>query len=425
MVLQRISAYQQTAQHTAIQRQAVLKRPEQLFPALAAAPVQAAPADRLRLQHRPAQSLLPPNPIALTPPKERSWEDYQRIFQWIEQATGKPTAYQDARSQRAYLQAIQGEKQSYYDTTGFLARIGVENAVTYGRDDRGVHDLLKTIDYTPNSEEVSLPLRIAQKTFYWFFQKFPNTFNRIADLVDKYYFTRKDSKAQSWLNIPVPQPGISPQEPILNPNQVRANYQNTRISQHLSQGQRLSTQALFDRYFAVGSGDLSALFEDDFHMGTPKHDEPHQNYGSYSIARRLGFNHEQAERFATANYDMDLNTTIYGDTDAFPNAKPSRHFNLNKHQPEKGDTRFIWAEKHLNAAVELARRGRFEQAERELGYGLHSIQDAFAHGHIRLASHAITDNIPDGVDYNPVGAYEATLATIGYLKTYVERLQQL
>ena len=79
----------------------------------------------------------------------------------------------------------------------------------------------------------------------------------------------------------------------------------------------------------------------------------------------------------------------------------------------------------MDAAVELAKRGDFAQAEREIGYGLHSIQDAFAHGHIRLASHAVTDNIPDGVNYNPVGAYEATLATIGYLKRYMDSLQDL
>lgn len=358
-------------------------------------------------------------------PQPRTQADYQKIFAWVEEVTGKPIAYQNERSQAAYIASIQGESQEKYDTQGFLKTLGIQNAQTYGRNDKGVHHLLTTIDYTPHSEEVSKALQMAQKTFFWFFERFPNTFDKVANLADKYYFERKDTKAQSWVNDAVPAKGI-PQKQILPAEQVKAHYRDNLLSRFASQNIAMQSQDYFDRYFKNSPpSELGALFEDDFHMGVPEPGETPHNYGTYAIATQLGFSHEQAVRFGTANFDMDLNVTEYGDTDAFPNARPSRHFNLNKHQPEKGDTRFIWAQRHLDAALALAKRGEFEQAEREIGYGLHSIQDAFAHGHIRLASHAITDNIPDGVDYNPVGAYEATLATIGYLKRYMDAIQAL
>lgn len=391
------------------------------------APAVLAPTDRLKLSRTPA--LQKPANIfngALALPKQRNWQDYQNIFKWVEKVTDAPIAYQDQRSQQAYIKSIKGKPQEYYDRKNFLNSIGVHGVETYGRDDSGVHDLLETIDYTPNSEEVSWGLRLAQKGFYWFFMHFPKTFDKIATLVDKYYFTRKDKKAQSWLKTPVPQPGFSPSDPLLPAAKVKAHYQNTLISQALASKQVPTTEQLFQKYFWLSPPkEIGLLFEGDFHMGTPKPGEAPQNYGTYAIATRLGFSPEVAKRVATADFDMDLNNTIYGKTDAFPNANPSRHFDLNKDKPEAGDTRYIWAQRYLDAAVELAHRGRFEEAERCIGYGLHGIQDSFAHGHIRLASHAITDNIPDGVDYNPVAAYEATLATIGYLNAYLQRLNRL
>lgn len=397
-------------------RAATLQRPDHLLrtPALN----RQIPAQAISLFESPQVGL---------PASPQSWEDYQQIFAWVEKITAAPIAYQTLQSQQAYIEAIQGKPQQAYDTQGFLDSIGVHNAQTYGRDDRGVHKLVKSLDdFTPHSHHVSKPLQIAQKTFFWFFKTFPKTFDKVATWVDKYYFTRQDNIAQSWLNVPVPQPGISATEPLLPVAQVKAQYGGNLIARYLQQGQKMSTQAIFDRHFSHHPpSDIGLLFEHDFHKGVPQPGETPHNYGTYAIARQLGFSHQQASNFGTANYDMDLNNTLYGDTDAFPNAKPSRHFNLNQAQPEQGDTRFIWAQRHLDAAVELARRGRFEQAERELGYGMHSIQDAFAHGHIRLASHAVTGQIPDGVPYNPVGTYEATKATIGYLKAYIERLEAL
>jgi hypothetical protein len=374
-----------------------------------------------------AETLETPERIARRPNTlengPKTWEDYQTIFKWVEKVTERPIAYQDQRAQQAYIESIQGKPQEAYDSKGFLASISVRGAVTYGRDDKGVHKLLSTIKYTPNSGEVSWGLRVAQKAFFWFFKSFPKTFNWIADKADKYYFTRKDMQNKSWMNIQVPQPGILPSEPLIPREQIKSVYSGTHTVKNQNFGWQTDAATLFNEHFLnAPKGELQALFEDDFHMGVPQLGHGEQHYGTWALARQLGFSDEQARRLAKACFDMDLNNTVYGNTDAFPNAMPSKHFNLNKYNPEEGDTRFIWAQKHLDAAVELAKRGRFEQAEQELGYGLHGIQDAFAHGHIRLASHAITDNIPDGVDYNPVGAYEATLATIGYLHTYLKRV---
>jgi hypothetical protein len=386
--------------------------------------------DQLRLSTPAPTQQLPRTAAAAAaaaaPPAPRTRQDYDKIFAWVEETTGKPIAYQTPESKAAYIQSIKGKPQEYYDRAGFLNSLGVNNADTYGRDDSGVHALLKTIDYTPHSHEVSKALQLAQKAFFQVFRVAPKTFDKVAGLVDKYYFTRKDMKAQSWLNMPVPLPKM-PTLPLVNPQKIWDTYGNTRLAAYVREGQAIpDSTALFNKFVNPDTMCMAPVFapqfEEDFHAGVPAPDgHGAQHYGTYALLRDVGFNEEQAARIANANYDMDRNNTAYGASDAFPNALPSKHFNLNKETPEKGDTRFIWAQRHLDAAVELAKRGLFDQAEKELGYGLHGIQDAFAHGHIRLASHAITDNIPDGVDYNPVAAYEASVATLGYVRLYIQR----
>lgn len=390
-------------------------------PAAAAATV---PAQPLSLLEPPSQ--LTPKP-SLSQTGLKTIEDYQTVFKWVEKVTGKPIAYQTPAAQKAYIEAIQGKPQEAYDPQGFLAGIGVKGAVTYGRDDKGVHKLVTTIDYTPNSTNVSKPLQVFQKVAFWFFKHFPKAFGWVANKVDDLYFVRKDMKAQTWINTPVPQPPVALSDPLIPKELLKQVYAGTQSAKALDAGWRVSASSLFDKHFlnAPETDDLSGLFEDDFHMGVPDHHDGHageQHYGSYAIAKQLGFTDEQARRIGTANFDMDLNNTAYGNSDAFPDGIPSKHFDLNKDKPGQQDTRFIWAQRHLDAAVELAKRGHFEQAEKELGYGLHGVQDAFAHGHINISSHAVTGEIPDAVKYNPVAAYEATLATIGYLHAYITRV---
>jgi len=381
----------------------------------------------------PVQPLSLVQPVNQAPAKPslsqnglQTWQDYESIFKWVEKVTGKPIAYQTPEAQHAYIQAIQGKPQEAYDPQGFLAGIGVKNVKTYGRDDKGVHKLVTTIDYTPNSTHVSKPLQVFQKVAFWFFKHFPKAFGWVANKVDNLYFVKKDMKAQTWIKTPVPQPPIAMTDPLIPKDLLKQVYAGTQSMKAMSAGWQVSTSTLFDKHFLnAPQADLSGLFEDDFHMGVPDSHDDHtgeQHYGSYAIAKQLGFSDEQARRIGTANFDMDLNNTAYGNSDAFPNGIPSKHFDLNKDKPGQQDTRFIWAQRHLDAAVELAKRGHFEQAEKELGYGLHGVQDAFAHGHINISSHAVTGEIPDAVKYNPVAAYEATLATIGYLHAYITRV---
>ena len=69
-----------------------------------------------------------------------------------------------------------------------------------------------------------------QKVFFWFFKAFPKTFDKIADLADKHYFTKKDTKDQSWLKVQVPQPGIDPKEALIPTQDVHKQYAGNVIS---------------------------------------------------------------------------------------------------------------------------------------------------------------------------------------------------
>jgi hypothetical protein len=87
--------------------------------------------------------------------------------------------------------------------------------------------------------------------------------------------------------------------------------------------------------------------------------------------------------------------------------------------PNAEDTRLIWAGLHLHRAVSLAREGSRLEATRELGYGLHSLQDAFAHGQATPFMHVVLGRKFDDVNYNPLATYEASMATRAYLKEFL------
>jgi hypothetical protein len=89
-----------------------------------------------------------------------------------------------------------------------------------------------------------------------------------------------------------------------------------------------------------------------------------------------------------------------------------------------GGQAVVYAAQHLSAAIELAKVGSFNEAEIELGVGLHALQDVFAHGQITTAMHAVIGEFPDEVDLHPLALYEATLATAAYLVAYLEAITQ-
>jgi hypothetical protein len=155
------------------------------------------------------------------------------------------------------------------------------------------------------------------------------------------------------------------------------------------------------------------LFAEDFHDGT------NGSYGTYSAALAAGFSKEAAARIAKADLDIDRNESRYGQTDSIPFGHPSRHFNTNTGRKGKEDSRLIWAQRHLKKAISLARTGRHEEAELELGYGLHSLQDALAHGQFSPLAHIALGKSVDDITFNPIAAYEAQQATGAYLKRFV------
>lgn len=348
-------------------------------------------------------------------------DDYQAIFDWVERVTGKTLVYQTPIARQAYIHSIkQSRPLHHYDRDGFLASIGLTQSQTYGRVDHSIPPLLKQVNYKPDTGHISPRLKFLQKVFFNILKFSPGSFNAITKIVEP-FLTRKDKKSKAWLKQPIPQTHVASQTP-LSRGLARNQYNHTLIAQY--QGRSMPPlKSFFNQHFNVKrNNQMSFMFERDFHMGVPKAGKPQKHYGTYSLARRLGFSHEQASRIGTADFDIDLNKTPYGKTASFPNERPSRHFDLNSKEIAKGDTRFIWARRHLQAAIDLARKGRFEQAELELGYGLHGLQDSFAHGHISMSMHAVVPEFPDNVKYNPVAVYEASVATVGYLNTYLKAL---
>lgn len=94
------------------------------------------------------------------------------------------------------------------------------------------------------------------------------------------------------------------------------------------------------------------------------------------------------------------------------------HWHFNRNPAGQEDTRISAAKVHLDRALTLAGQGYFDAAERELGIGLHSLQDVFSHAQISPFNHSLLGDFPDFVRYSPVGMFEAALATEAYLKQF-------
>lgn len=160
------------------------------------------------------------------------------------------------------------------------------------------------------------------------------------------------------------------------------------------------------------------LRKDHAGLGDGKDAPP--SYGTYSIAMRLGFTNEQAERIARANASTDR-----GAKSSLPLHSPSRHFNSNIGKSGTEDSRLTWARYHLKKAVELARSGLPVEAENELGYGLHSLQDAFAHAQISPMTHVLIGKKVDSVSLYPAAINEAAVATEAYLRRYLSAISDI
>ena len=177
-----------------------------------------------------------------------------------------------------------------------------------------------------------------------------------------------------------------------------------------------------DRYPEVNARKANGPlgFDQDFHSGVPTGTDPGTRYGTYAIARALGFSDDQARRLGRMDNGVDDNTTPYGKTSPYLMGQEDRHFNL---AGSGEDTRLVWARRHLEQAIAFGRATSYDQAEVELGAGLHSLQDLFAHGQLTPSVHAVLGDFPDDVTRDPIAVVEATRATAAYLKVYLQALE--
>lgn len=171
-------------------------------------------------------------------------------------------------------------------------------------------------------------------------------------------------------------------------------------------------------------------WDSGFHEGGPRPtaNRPTEAFGTYEIALAQGFTAAQAKRIANEDIAVDDNTTHYRGADgktrqtSSGGGKGDLHWHYNRAPVGKEDTRITAARTHLERALRFARAGRYDDAEEELGVGLHSLQDMTAHAQITPLNHALLGEFPDIEAYNPVGVFEAAVVTEGYLRRYLDAL---
>lgn len=324
-------------------------------------------------------------------------QDYEKILKWVEETTGKPIAYKTKEALDNYLKSLNGLPQQAYDPYGFLFTIGVNNAKSAGRGNEQHRAAVLKSGFTPHNTLFGKEIFI-QKWFFALNKQTPELFDAIAGPINS-ALTIYSKTVKKW-----EQPYNGGIIDVKNNGNTEAwkVYGNTEVAKLKMEGKDLNP--------------INALFGDDFHAGIPDGTISHQMYGSYYMAKKLGFSNEQALRIARADFAIDES----GKTTSSPIGAMDRHFNMNDIGRE--DTRIIWATKHLNLAIKLAQESKFEQAEKELGFGLHGLQDLFAHGQIEPSWHATMGSFPDDVSYNPIAMAEATTATYGYLQTYLDKI---
>lgn len=163
------------------------------------------------------------------------------------------------------------------------------------------------------------------------------------------------------------------------------------------------------------------LFSKDLHGGIdPFEDGRRPSYGTYSVAVMLGFSADEARLIAESVVGIDNNSTDLGRTSSLPFDAPSRHFNTNFDKRRAEDSRLLWARYHLERAISLRREGKKEEAEKQLGYGLHSLQDAFAHAQLTPLMHLIIGKKLDEATNNLHVTQKAVDATKAYLGAYLK-----
>jgi RHS repeat-associated protein len=129
---------------------------------------------------------------------------------------------------------------------------------------------------------------------------------------------------------------------------------------------------------SINKVDSLGLWGAEIHYGLKRSDGSY-SYGTYKWAQDVGMTELMSRQIAFANNDTDANPLGGNGTGFSPKiGDQSRHFNLNPPNEYK-DSRDFWAETELKNAIYLFKSGKECEAIRHLGYGLHSLQDKYAH----------------------------------------------
>ncbi|HEY9724714.1 MAG TPA: hypothetical protein V6D47_22115 [Oscillatoriaceae cyanobacterium] len=308
-----------------------------------------------------------------------------------EKLMAKPVAYKSSQELDVYLNSIaRALPMSSYDHAGFLQSLGLKDQLAPGKTDQPT---LQALEHLPNFRPGTLvngheilPQVLAYKIAIAHPNFFLDTIKRLNPIIEVHSLN-----AALWKK---PFKAVQKAHP--------------------------TGETVAQRYAAALTKLPKTAFDADFHSGLPGTLPAGQpGYGTYTIAQNLGFTPDQAKRFATNDNNVDFDKTPYGKTSFSPLGQMDRHFDLDRdHQ----DTRLVWASRHLNAAEDYARQGAYDQAEVELGVGLHSLQDCFAHGQLTPCMHGVIGEFPDDVTYDPIAFYEATDATVAYLWAYLRAI---
>ncbi|HEY9722039.1 MAG TPA: hypothetical protein V6D47_08485 [Oscillatoriaceae cyanobacterium] len=302
----------------------------------------------------------------------------------------KPVAYKSAAELDAYLSSVAcALPASAYDRRGFLASLGLHGLLAPGRTDQPT---LQAVEHLPNfrpgtivnGQEIQ-----AQVAVFRFAMAHPDVFLDLTQVAN----------------------------PIIESHSLQAALWKQRFEP--AQEAHPTGETVVQRYAAAIARMPEFVFEAAFRAAFDAQPTGQPGYGTYTIAQNLGFTQDEARRLALNDDAVDYDTTPYGHTSYAPTDQMDRHFNLD---PKHQDTRLVWASRHLSAAEIFARESAFDEAEVELGVGLHSLQDCFAHGQLTPCVHGVIGEFPDDVTDDPIAFYEATLATEAYLWAYLRAI---
>ena len=317
------------------------------------------------------------------------------------------------RQYEKYKTTLRGLAPEHFDPDGYLTAMGLPRSLTAGRTSAEMLRAFHLIgSYRPDTRYFPLPERVAvpvQKNLLRVSRWLPRPFavfdRRVHPLVVRMLMKKTRSRGQG-----------------------DGGYGSSR---DIDRGER-SPCGKSERYLGIVRRQAPQYAWGRCpHMGRMVTDRDGGKVcGTYDIALKFGFSEIQAARIARACFDVDLSRTHYRDPDHPARRRITgtaggigdfhRHYNLSA--PGDEDTRITAARIHLDRSLELAGTGYYNAAERELGIGLHSLQDIFSHAQVTPLVHTLIGEFPDRVQYHPLAMYETALATEGYIRHFIDRL---